>query len=254
MKINDIVGRISYNKDIIFRIRKIVNNTAILEGVYIRLFATAPLDDLVLIEHDEIQRLDSKDMDYYQQVIQSNKKKSRHLTGKILHIDSDQSYLKKCLKLYEEIGIYAYGVFLDEPDFYKHIVSLIEQVNPDIVILTGHDSFNKKDIKDLNNYTNTLDYIKAIKEIRKKYSKDHIFIFAGACQSNFEALIAAGANFASSPKRINIDAYDPAIVGIKAATTALSELVSGVEIYSHSAVKSGGISGVESYGKMRLLL
>ncbi len=29
--------------------------------------------------------------------------------------------------------------------------------------------------------------------------------FAGACQSYFEALISAGANFASSPARILID-------------------------------------------------
>ncbi|MBP0977186.1 MAG: sporulation peptidase YabG, partial [Oscillospiraceae bacterium] len=37
-------------------------------------------------------------------------------------------------------------------------------------------------------------------------------MIAGACQSNYEELIKAGATFASSPKRINIHALDPAIL------------------------------------------
>lgn len=253
MEVNDIVGRISYQKDIIFRIREIKDEMAVLEGVYIRLLATAPLSDLALIDVEELSRIELQQEDYYNQVIASNKKKAKHLTGKILHIDSDKEYLKKCLKVYNDLGIYAYGVYLDEASIALEVVNLIKQTNPDIVILTGHDSFNKKDIKDLANYSNTNHYIRAVKKIRELYSKDHIFVFAGACQSNFEALIAAGANFASSPSRINIDAYDPAIVGVKAATTPFSQIVSLKEIAVHSVVKSG-ISGIESYGKMRLIL
>ena len=44
-------------------------------------------------------------------------------------------------------------------------------------------------------------------------------IFAGACQSYYEALISAGANFASSPARILIDFMDPLVVARKIATT-----------------------------------
>ena len=135
-----------------------------------------------------------------------------------------------------------------------HILELIDKLNPDIIVITGHDAYNQKGIKDLNNYRNTTDYIEAVKLIRKHYSKDHIFIFAGACQSNFEAIMASGANFASSPKRVNIDAYDPAIIAIKAATTPFNEIINLEEIVDLLESKKNGISGVESYGKMRLFL
>ena len=60
--------------------------------------------------------------------------------------------------------------------------------------------------------------------------------------------------FASSPKRVNIDAYDPAIVAIKAAITPFNEIINLEEIKDLLESKKNGISGVESYGKMRLFL
>ncbi len=253
MRIGSVVGRISYNKDIIFRIRNIIGNIAILEGIYTRLIATAFIGDLEEIEHEELLRLEGVENDYFKQVIEANKSSAKHITGKILHLDSDPKYLKKCLQLYKDLGIYAHGACMEEKEMAKNVLDLIYEVNPDIVILTGHDSYNRKGINVISNYKNTDNFIKAIKVIRKFYSRDHIFIFAGACQSNFEALIASGANFASSPKRINIDVYEPAIVGIKSATTSLTEIISINEIFVHSSTKGDGISGVESFGKMRLL-
>ena len=41
----------------------------------------------------------------------------------------------------------------------------------------------------------------------------------GACQSYFEAIISAGANFASSPARILIDFLDPLVIAEKIAFT-----------------------------------
>ena len=143
---------------------------------------------------------------------------------------------------------------MNEANIKNNILDLIEKLDPDIVILTGHDSYNKKGVKDLNNYRNTMEFVSAVKEIRKHYSKDHIFVFAGACQSNFEALIASGANFASSPKRVNIDAFDPAIVAIKAASTPFNEIIDLESIKDLLDCKKNGISGIESYGKMRLFL
>lgn len=253
MRIGSIVGRISYNKDIIFRIRRINGDVAILEGLYTRLIANSLLSDLEEIEEEELNRLEGVEKDYFEQVVLSNKANMKHITGKILHIDSDPKYLKKCMRLYKDMGIYAHGACMDEKDFAKNVLDLIYEINPDIVILTGHDSYNKRGLNTLSNYTNTEYFIKAIKIIRKFYSRDHIFIFAGACQSNFEALVASGANFASSPQRINIDVFEPAIVGIKSATTSLTEIISINEIFIHSDTKGAGISGVESYGKMRLL-
>ena len=176
------------------------------------------------------------------------------MTGKILHVDADKDYLEKCLKLYEELSLPAYGVYMNEVDLKNNILDLIKKLDPDIVVLTGHDAYNKKGIKELTNYRNTIEFVEAVKRIRTHYSKDHILVFAGACQSNFEALIASGANFASSPKRVNIDAYDPAIIAIKAATTPFNEIINLDEVKDILDSKKFGVSGIESYGKMRLFL
>ena len=252
-KVNDLVSRKSYNHDIIFKIISIDNDIAILEGYDKRLVATASLDDLMIVDQIKIIELEKNTHDRIKPIKKLLRHKL-HMTGKILHIDADKDYLDKCLKLYEELSLPAYGVYMNESAIKVHILELIEQLDPDIVILTGHDSYNKLGLKDLKNYRNTSDFVEAVKKIRKHYSKDHIFVFAGACQSNFEAIMASGANFASSPKRVNIDAYDPAIVAIKAATTPFNQIIDIEEIKDVLDSKKNGISGVESYGKMRLFL
>ena len=252
-KVNDYVSRISYNHDIIFKITEIKDEVIYLEGYEKRLVATAPIYDLVIVENEKIIEVEEASRNR----VKGIKKLSRHklhMTGKILHIDADKDYLEKCLKLYEELSLPAYGIHMNEVMLKTHILELIDQLDPDIVVLTGHDSYNKKGIKELSNYRNTIDYVEAVKQIRKHYSKDHIFVFAGACQSNFEAIMASGANFASSPKRVNIDAYDPAIVAIKAAITPFNEIINLEEIKDLLESKKSGISGIESYGKMRLFL
>ena len=96
--------------------------------------------------------------------------------------------------------------------------------------------------------------MKAVIKIREYYSLDDICVYAGACGSNFEALIASGANFASSIDRKNIEAYDPAIVAILAAITPFDRIIDIQNVYSFSKMKKGGIGGIETYGKMRLLV
>ena len=253
IKVNDYVSRISYNHDVIFKVISIDGDLATIVGHQKRLVATALITDLVLVDDEKLH----KDIEVSLDRIKGVKRFSRykmHMTGKILHIDSDKDYLEKCLDLYEELSLPAYGVYMNEANIKNNILDLIKKLDPDIVILTGHDSYNKKGVKDLNNYRNTMEFVSAVKEIRKHYSKDHIFVFAGACQSNFEALIASGANFASSPKRVNIDAFDPAIVAIKAASTPFNEIIDLESIKDLLDCKKNGISGIESYGKMRLFL
>ena len=252
-KVNDYVSRISHNHDIIFRILRIDNNIAILEGFEKRLIANAFLSDLIVVDINRIKEVENTSKDR----IKGIKKLSRHkmhMTGKILHVDADKTYLDKCLALYNDLGLPAYGVYMREELIKDNILLLIDELDPDVVVLTGHDSYNKNGIKELSNYRNTIDYVEAVKQIRKHYSKDHIFVFAGACQSNFEAIMASGANFASSPKRVNIDAYDPAVVAIKAATTPFNSIVNIDEIKDLLEAKKEGISGVESYGKMRMFM
>lgn len=252
-KVGDYVTRISYNNDLCFKILSINDGVVVLEGVNKRLIADANINDLILVSTKEVLQLEKKSKERLNQLTKLSRHKL-HMTGKILHIDGDKKYLDKCLELYNELSLPAYGVYMSEECIKDYILELIDQLDPDIIVLTGHDSYNKKGIKDLKNYRNTNDYLEAVKLIRKHYSKDHIFVFAGACQSNFEALIAAGANFASSPKRVNIDAYDPAIVAIKAAITPFSSIINFDDIKNLLDNQKDGISGIESYGKMRLFL
>ena len=254
MNKGDIVARISYNLDVIFIISDIVGEIAILQGLYVRLVADSPLNDLKIIAENEIKKIENEYQSYQRSIINNYKNKIGHITGKILHLDSDSSYLNKCMDLYKSLNIYAVGKVLNECDFSTVIIDYIKQYRPNIVILTGHDSFNNKEIKDLKNYKNSINFLNAVIKIREIYSLDDICIFAGACGSNFEVLIAGGANFASSIDRSNIEAYDPAIVGILAAITPLNQIIDIKNVYNYSKMNKKSIGGIETYGKMRLLM
>ncbi len=74
---------------------------------------------------------------------------------------------------------------------------------------------------DIYNYKNSKYFIETVREARR-YEREQnadLVIFAGAGESYFEALIMAGANFASSPARIMIDFLDPLVIAKKIATT-----------------------------------
>ena len=75
-------------------------------------------------------------------------------------------------------------------------------------------------------------------------------IIAGACQSNYEELIRAGANFASSPKRINIHALDPAIIAISISKTENTKELNVIELLNKTKCGKDGIGGIKSYGSM----
>ncbi len=254
IKISDYVVRKSHNKDIVFKIIDIKNDIAVLRGEFVRLTANSPINDLVLADLSDINLYKNNTDRKLKKILDNSRKRSYHMTGKILHIDGDQQYLEQCISLYKELKIPAYGIHLKESDFKDKILDLIYQVDPDIVILTGHDSYNKRGIKDLNNYLTTSYFVETVKEIRRHYSKDHIFIFAGGCQSNFEALLASGCNYASSPKRLNIDVYDPALVAIKAAITPFNQIINLNDMTKTISLDKGLLSGIESYGKLRLLV
>lgn len=254
MQKGDIVSRLSHHQDVIFVIEKIEGNTAYLRGLYIRLIADSELNDLVPIDTTSLERYNETKLEYEKSIIASYKKKIGHITGKILHLDSDPFYLTKCLNLYKSLGIYAYGVELSEFQMADQILDYIQKVRPNIIVITGHDSYNNRGLDDLRNYKNTIHFIKTIAKIRSKYDLDDVCIYAGACGSNAESLIAAGANFASSFDRKNIEAFDPAIVAIMVAITPFNQIVDIDNIYNFSKMEKGSIGGIESYGKMRLLV
>ena len=86
----------------------------------------------------------------------------------------------------------------------------------------------------------------------RKYEKSHekLVIIAGACQSNYEELIKAGANFASSPKRVNIHALDPAIIAVSLALTERNKEVDLVNLLEKTKYGKDGMGGLKCNGLM----
>ena len=143
---------------------------------------------------------------------------------------------------------------MKEKDVSKVMNNILDEITPDIIVITGHDYYNGKDPKNLLNYENSNKYIEAIRVIRKRFNNDAIIIVAGACCSHFEALIANGANFASSPKRIHIHTYDPAIIAIKCATTSCNQIIDFNNVLKFIENGRDAYGGIETKGKMKILL
>lgn len=176
------------------------------------------------------------------------------MPGKVLQIDGDKEYLKLCLDVYTELGIPAVGIAIPEPNQYKEVRALLEKHNPDILVITGHDALTSKkgNTTDLSNYKNSMNFIKTVKQARKwQPNLDNLVIFAGACQSNYEQLIKAGANYASSPGRIMIHALDPVFVVEKIACSRIDTIVPIEEVIEQTVTGMKGIGGSETRGKFR---
>ena len=174
--------------------------------------------------------------------------------GKILHIDGDEEYLETCLKVYKQLSLDAVGKAIAEKEQWTKVIDLVKEVKPDIVVLTGHDSVLKStdDYLDLENYRNTKYYIEAVKALRDYNSSyDELVIFAGACQSCYECLLDAGANFASSPSRVLIHCLDPVFVCEKIAYTKIDEVVSITDVVEGTITGIKGIGGLQTRGKYR---
>ena len=270
MNVGDIVVRKSYNKDIIFKISsfsydKNNNKVAILKGVAFRLIADAPIDDLETLNEENVKGvvIDKNVQSLlYRSVRDARERQMRMnrgvpklqnssniygIPGKVLQIDGDKEYLKICLDVYTELGIPAIGVAIPESNQYKEIRALLEKHKPDILVITGHDAITSKkgNIKDINNYRNSLNFVKAVKEARKwQPDLDSLVIFAGACQSNFEQIIKAGANYASSPGRIMIHALDPVFIVEKIACSRIDMVVPIEEVIEQTITGYKGIGEI----------
>ncbi len=249
-KIGDIVTRNSYGNDIVFVIDDINDDICYLKGVNFRLCADCLIEDLKKYE-DEID--DSDYLERIKNIAKLNRDDYFYLPGKILHIDGDKEYLDKCLSYYEDANIWATGIVENEDNIKNVISDLLNKYNPNIIVITGHDAYYKrKGTKtDINAYKNSLNFVEAIKEARK-YEKSHekLIIIAGACQSDYEELIKAGANFASSPKRINIHALDPAVIATKMSLSCINEEINILEILENTKYGKDGIGGLKTKGTM----
>ncbi|GHI00884.1 sporulation peptidase YabG [Neobacillus kokaensis] len=279
IKINDIVGRRSYNCDLLFRVIDIqtINGqkVAFLYGEDFRLCADAPYNDLMLINPSERQKLskeyrtlEEQSLRLFTQDVDLLRERQEYeatggyvksssyfqIPGKVLHLDGDPSYLKKCMTLYEKVGVPVLGIHCNEKEMPAKIGGLIDYYRPDIIVITGHDAYSKAKgkITDINAYRHSKHFVQTVKEARKKVPHlDQLVIFAGACQSHFESLIHAGANFASSPSRINIHALDLVYIVAKISFTPFMERINVWDVLRNTLTGEKGLGGIETRGVLR---
>ena len=271
----DIVVRKSYGKDVVFVINDIVNvkgkKIAILRGMFERILADSEISDLETVSKiiinknkEEFERkLNNKikkrrrDVNEYRIAIltQNTRTKEKIVTGKILHLDGDKKYSEKAYRYYQKIGLDVVVKNIPEYKQPKVVYKLLKIYNPDILVVTGHDGMIKRgtSYNDIYNYRNSKYFIETVKEARRydKENDEKLVIFAGACQSYFEALISAGANFASSPARILIDFLDPLVVAEKVATTEKYKFITIDDIVFELRDGKEGVSGIGANGKMK---
>lgn len=270
------VARKSYGEDVIFIIDKIIkrkNKTdyAILKGLTIRIKADAPVSDLIVVSKEKVE----KELEKVEEIIKKRAKKRNNYeelkfdnktykryreiiyTGKILHLDGDRKYMEKSIKYYKRLGLNA--IVRNVPESKQPVIirNLLEKYKPDILVITGHDSMIKDgaEYNNIHNYRNSRYFIETVKEARNwQPDMNKLVIFAGACQSYFEAIMLAGANFASSPGRILIDFVDPLIVAEKVATTDKNKFVTISQIIKEIREGGEGIGGTSAKGKMEKII
>ena len=237
IKKGDYVTRKKYNHDIRFKVIDVKNNIVILKGVDLRLYADSNYDDLVLATI-------SKKKDDLNTIRKLNNNDYFYIPGVIVHLDSDKDYLEKCIEYYRKQKIKFYGYIFNESEYKDYINKIIKKHNPNIIVITGHDSYSKK----YNKYRNSEYFIETVREIRKNYK--NIIVIAGACQSDFINLIKAGSTYASSPGKVNIHALDPAIIASYLALTKSTETINLIDILSKTKYGSDGIGGIKTFGTM----
>ena len=169
-KKGDIVARISYNKDVLFKITQIIkasNNTeiVILKGITERIEADSPPEDLEIVDkrtvNERLQILENKISKQIAQCIDKPKycfSKVKKLcfikgesrstkridAGKILHLDGDKRYSEKSSKYYKNLGLNAIVRNIPENKQPREVKMLLEMYTPDVLVITGHDRNDKK--------------------------------------------------------------------------------------------------------------
>lgn len=278
--LGDLVVRKSYGGDVTFRIESIKYNMALIKGTEFRLLADAPLDDLVKVDPssptEKARKARVKAVESLKRLHKDRKEQAERnqavlgqfwfspdepsyfeVPGKVLHLDGDERYLKKSLELYEKLRVPVHGYYIPEAQMSNALFRLLPSIRPDIVVITGHDGVLKNrprgDLYNLTSYKNSKHFVEAIHAARQyERNFDTLTIVAGACQSHFEALLQAGANFASSPARVLIHALDPVYIASKVAFTSIRETINMSEVLNNTISGTQGVGGIETRGSYRL--
>lgn len=145
IKKGNIVGRKSYNKDIIFTVKDTKNKQNILlQGVFERIIADSDINDLEIMEQEEIRKKEiTKEIKLKKQ---ENRLSENSIAGKILHLDGDKRYSEKSFKYYQKMGINAIVKNVPENKQPRVVYNLLKTYKPDILVITGHDRNVKKRI------------------------------------------------------------------------------------------------------------
>lgn len=266
LDIGDIVARKSYGGDTLFRITNAASRndgkkTYVLRGLLYRIEADAEEEDLVwqnkqlagmhmqrsLAAASLYRTANPTDMWGGQMM-------RRGTPGLVLHIDSSSDYLDMCMKYYKRSSLRVIGKTIPESEQPRYIRSLLESTKADVVIITGHDGIKKNaaNLNSIDSYRNSRYYIQATREARKfQPDYDKLCIFSGACQSYYEGIMNAGANFASSPGRVFIHALDPGKVGERVALTVQTRTVTAEQLARVTQSGAKGIGGIATKGHYR---
>ncbi|SDG76693.1 sporulation peptidase YabG [Desulfosporosinus hippei] len=272
IQVGDVVARLSHQQDVYFHVYKIQgnnfkgkgSNSVILKGLNLRLLADAPISDLVLKSPVEVANYEREDHKMIYQKLHKltsqrkveldDQKEFFEIPGRVLQLDGDQEYLQQCIKTYRQMRIEAKGICKSEIEQPRVIRKILQENPTDILVLTGHDGLisGKKDFHNMDSYRSSRYFVESVLEARRfQHNRDALVIFAGACQSNYEAILSAGANFASSPKRMLIHAFDPVFIVERIAFTPTDQIVSVKDILTHTITGTDGVGGVETRGQMR---
>lgn len=279
IEVGDTVSRISYRSDILFRVEKLLRidnrDYALLRGLDVRLMADAPIEDLRFVSEEECrkkkERVLAQAREYLRRspirmrsriftisdTYKDNSFEYQSLPGRVLHLDGDQDYFAKCMDRYRDLNIEVEGAHVPEEEQPQVIERFLARVKPDLLVATGHDGVfkEKKDSLNLDDYYNSRYYVETVRKARVyEWNRDSLIIFAGACQSLYEELIKAGANYASSPDRVMIHAFDPLLVAKAIAFTSISEVIDPGRVIASTISGVKGIGGIETWGRFRLAL
>ncbi|TFE24150.1 sporulation peptidase YabG [Cohnella luojiensis] len=275
MKQGDLVVRKSYGGDVLFRVSAFAADQAVLRGMDYRLLADAPVADLQTVRNpDELGGTRQARIHANESLRRMNEERNRQtgragftsaiddrrqpffeMPGKVLHLDGDANYLKKSMQVYGQLRVPAEGMHCHESQMSQVLHRMLPQFHPDIVVITGHDGVLKQreDLQQLSSYKNSLNFVQAVRVARDyERNRDSLVVVAGACQSHFEALLQAGANFASSPGRIMIHALDPVYVAVRASFTPFRDTINITDVIAHTISGRQGVGGIETMGRYRV--
>lgn len=173
----------------------------------------------------------------------------------ILHLDGDRKYSRRASNYYNKINLKAIVENISEKNQPREVVYLLEKYKPNILVSTGHDLMYKKgqDLYNMDNYKNSRYFVETVRNARIwEKSPDNLVIFAGACESFYEAIMLAGANFASSPARIMVEYRDPLIIASKIAFTSSDKIININDLIPYLKSNYNGIGGSQARGQKKL--